>query len=343
MVNIKDWQNKKAKSIKKIIVASIIVASLLIAFFATTNAATSSSNCVANTDSFTTTVVGVATNAVYTPITVDGYSFTSSNIAHVDIDSVTPSTVSISTSNFVPGDYVQFAVTITNMGTATLEFQPYTYSLYFVTATGTIINPPYPAPITGYPAPINPLSAQSWTLANFGADTLSAYLTYLDGSRSTNWVMDFSYTGAAAFPTTLAPGATFTYNLYVGLGSNVPYGIPDCYFSLSIPLASVTIPCPTPTPTPMPTPCPTATPKPTPCPTPTPKPTPTPCPTATPKPTPCPTPTPKPTPTPCPTATPKPTPCPTPTPKPTPTPTPTATPKPTPCPTPKPTPTPCPK
>jgi hypothetical protein len=311
MDKIKDGHSKMTKSIKRILVVSIIVASLLIAFFATTNADTSSSGsqntplCIGNTDSFTTTVVGVVTNAVYTPIILDGHSFTSTNIAnYIALSFGTPSKVSISASNFVPEDYVQFAVTITNTGTDTLAFQPFSITI-------------------GYPSPTSTVN-KPWTSANFGTDTLSTYLSHLDVSA--NWVTDFSYTGISAFPTTLAPRATFTYNLFVGLGGNVPYGIPGLYFSLNIPLSSQ--------PTPTPSPCPTPTPKPTPCPTPTPKPTCTPTPTATPKPTPCPTPTPKPTPTP--TSTPKPTPCPTATPKPTPTP----TPKPTTCPTPKPTPKP---
>jgi hypothetical protein len=345
---MKDSQNIKSSSIKRIIVVSIVVASLLMAFFATTNAATSSSpNCVASPDSFTTTIVGVTTNVVYTPITINGNSFTTSNIHNYLVQSDT-GTVSISASNFIPGDYVQFAVTITNTGTATLAFQPYGYNNWFVYANGLEIpSADYPSVIVGYPAPTSIVNIP-WTLTNFGTDTLSTYLTYLDGSRSTNWVMDFSYTKAATLPTTLAPKATFTYNLYVGLGSNVPYGIPGRYFSLSIPLTPSLIPTPTPCPTPTPKPTPTPTPTPTPKPTPTPTPTHTPCPTPTPKPTATPTPTatPKPCPTPKPTATPTPTatPKPCPTPKPTATPTPTSTPKPTSCPkpTPKPTATPTP-
>jgi hypothetical protein len=249
MDNIKDWQSKKAKSI---IVVSIIVASLLIALFTTTNVVNS---CVANTDSFTTTIVGITTNVVYTPVTINGYSFTISNI-HNYHQSDSGGTISITASNFIPNDYVQFAVTITNTGTATLTFQPFTYTI-------------------GYPSPTTAVS-KSWTLANFGTDTLSTYLTSL--SLSSNWLMDFSYTGAS-LPTKLVSGATFTYNLYVGLGSNVPYGIKNCYFSLSIPLVVTSIPCPTPTPTSKPTPCPTHTP----CPTPTPKPTSTPTPTRRPR------------------------------------------------------------
>src|SRR5208282_5960748 len=122
-----------------------------------TNAATSlsqNSSCSANTDSFTTTIVGIATNAVDSPITINGYSFTTHTIQDYSTQTSVSGTVSISAGNFLPSDYVQFAVTITNTGTSTLDFQPYTYSRYFDTAYGTIINPPDPLPITGYPAPI---------------------------------------------------------------------------------------------------------------------------------------------------------------------------------------------
>ena len=234
---IKDRQSKKSVPIRRIAIVSIVVASLLIAFFATTNAVISLS--ASTTDSFTTTVNGIATNAVDTPITLNGHSFTSTNIVgYTAAATGCLSTVSISASNFVPNDYVQFSVKITNTGTETLAFQPFTYTI-------------------GYPSPTTSTS-KPWTLTNFGTDTLSTYLTHLAGSRSTNWLMDFSYTATATLPTTLASGATFTYNLYVGLGSNAPYGTPECYFSSNIPLSSVT-----PTPTPKPTPCPTPTPKPT--------------------------------------------------------------------------------
>lgn len=147
MGKIKDWHSKMTKSIKRILVVSIIVASLLIAFFATTNADTSLSNsqntslCIGNTDNFTTTVVGVVTNAVYTPITLDGHSYTTTNIAdYTKMAFGTPSTVSISASNFVPEDYVQFAVTITNTGTDTLAFQPYSITVGYPSPTATSRN-----------------------------------------------------------------------------------------------------------------------------------------------------------------------------------------------------------
>jgi hypothetical protein len=299
----------RIKSIRKgsgrpftVCVTLAVIVCFLTAFFANTNEFVSS--CTQEpTNSFTTTVTGVSTNAVDTPITINGYSFTTSNIHNYVAQASDCGAVSISASNFIPADYVQFSVTITNTGTNTLTFQPYTYSDYFISPSGSMISPPYTSPINGYPAPtIN--QQEPWTITNFGTDALATFLTRLSGNA--NWLVDFSYTGSKTLPTTLAPGATFTYNLYVGLGSNAPYGIPGYYFSLSIPLTQV---CVTPTPCPTPTPTPTPTPKPTPCPTP--KPTPTPTPTATPKPTPCPTPKPTPTPT----ATPKP--CPTPTPKPT--------------------------
>jgi hypothetical protein len=51
----------------------------------------------------------------------------------------------------------------------------------------------------------------------------------------TNWGMAWG-DGTSAPPTTLAPSATYTYWIYIGLGVNVPYGIPNAYFSLDIPL-----------------------------------------------------------------------------------------------------------
>ena len=253
------------------------------------------------TYSFTTTVLGVSSNVVSTPITLNGVTYTSKNIQSFFSQSVNYGAISITLNNFVPNDYVQFSVTIANTGTESLQFQPFTYSLYFINLSGSIISPPYPSPITNYPAPIVN-QQEPWTITAFGTDALTTFLTRLSGDN--NWLADFSYTGANTLPTTLSPGGTFTYNLYVGLGCNVPYGIPSEYFSLSIPLISVCV---------VPTPTPTCTPKPTPTPTPkpTPRPTPTPTPKATPKPTPCPTPTPKLTPKP----TPKPTPTPTPKPK----------------------------
>jgi len=256
------------------------------------------------TYSFTTTVLGISSNVVSTAVTLNGVTYTSKNIHSYFSQSVNYGAISITLNNFIPNDYVQFSVTIANTGTGSLQFQPFTYSLYFINPSGIMISPPYPSPITGYPAPI--VSQQEpWTITAFGTDTLTTFLARLSGDN--NWLVDFSYTGANTLPTTLSPGGAFTYNLYVGLGCNVPYGIPREYFSLSIPIISVcVVPTPTPTCTPKPTPTPTRTP----CPTPTPKPTPKPTPTATPKPT-C---------TPTPRATPKPTPCPTPTPKPTSTP-----------------------
>ena len=276
MFRLKSMQDKKGRLVKRLIVLTLVTC-FLCALLATTNAFASISG-QKPTGSLTTTVIGVDANIIATPVTINGHSFTKSNIHDYPIRFSNDGTVSLCLSNFLPGDYVQFAVTIRNTGSTTLSFQPYAYSFYFVTGSGTMMNPPYPSPITGYPAPISIVN-RPWTLANFGTDTLSAYISkYLAGSQSTNWVIDFSYTKAATLPATLAPGATFTYNLYVGLGSNVPYGIPNYYFSLNIPLVS------TPSPTPTHPPCPTATPKPTPTHPPCPTPTHIPCPTVTPKP-----------------------------------------------------------
>jgi hypothetical protein len=216
-----------------------------------TQSSISSITSYAATDSFTTTVVGAATNAVNTPVTINGYSFTTSTItgftpAVQSGDGANPSTVTMTSGNFVPGTYVEFWVTIKNTGTATLAFQPCTYDIWFVDSSGTMIPFTdyylYPAIAIANPGTTGPKVDINvpWTLSDFGTDNLAAYLVYLDTSWNTNWVADFSYLTSGTLPATLAPGATFTYHLFIGLGSDAPYGIPGMYFSLSIPLMPAT-------------------------------------------------------------------------------------------------------
>ena len=305
----RSWEVKKCKKYK--ILAVILVAALAISTVAAlgptiaTWVDTSLTQLTAKTATatFTTSIVGVSTNAISSPLNIDGYSITSANIGNYQPavqygDPNTLSNITITASGFVPNDYVEFAVTITNTGTATETFQAYTYVCEFVNAQGVPTS--WTSPIDGLHSSPKPPVVNAWTNDGFNGaagggvpsgTTLSTpvFINELIGtgatSYNTNW--EVAWGSTSVLPTTLAPGATFTYNLYVGLGSNVPYGIPGCYFSLSIPLAPAPTPTPTPTPTPKPTACPTPTPKPTPPPTPTH----TPCPTPTPKPTPTPTPT----------------------------------------------------
>lgn len=200
------------------------------------------------TDSFTTTVVGVATNAVSSPIDINGNYYTSSNIGTYNSGSIAgdpnnPSTVSITASGFIPNDYAQFSVTITNTGSATLQFTGYTILDQFVNSGGTAIvytfpaNDPYNA---NYVDPIKPATPYTWTLTNWGTDNLATFQSYLTNNAlagcASTWCQDNAYTAGGSLPTTLAPGASFTYTLYTGLGAETIYGIPACHYAITITL-----------------------------------------------------------------------------------------------------------
>lgn len=216
------------------------------------------------TDTFTTTVVGVDTNAVNTPIDINGVYYTSSNIATFappvqSGDPNNPSTVQISASGFVPGDYAVFKVTIKNTGSATLAFGNYIMNCNFVDSNGNIIpytfpsNDPYNANYNDQPHNINVAGAWSLT-SDMGLGTgqywdnkadlpsmTTLFQTYITNNAvagcASTWCMDNAFIGTT-LPSTLAPGATFTYYVYSGLGVQTIYGIPACLYSVSIPLTA---------------------------------------------------------------------------------------------------------
>jgi hypothetical protein len=201
------------------------------------------------TATFSTTVTEVATNASSTPL-----SLTIPGVQNGDPN--TPSTVAITAGGFVPNDYVEFQVTIKNTGTATLAFQPYTLNCYFLDSGG------------------NPITSGSWDSGNYagtfaqqsawtafdtpggalpsgalvGSSSATAFADQMVDHQSavtygtefvTNWGVAWG-DGTAAPPATLAPSASYTYYVYVGLGADVPYGIPNMFFSLTIPMMPAT-------------------------------------------------------------------------------------------------------
>jgi hypothetical protein len=205
------------------------------------------------TDSFTTTVVGVATNAVETPIDINGVYYTSSNIATFappvqSGDPNHPSTVEISASGFVPGDYAVFQVTIKNTGSATLAFTNYEYADNFIDSLGNKIAYTFPSNDLyqpGYTTTIHGPYSQAFS-ANWDTSTSVSAMTTIFQNYLTNnaaagcastWCQDNAFIGTT-LPTTLAPGATFVYYIYTGLGVDTIYGIPSCLYSVTIPLVA---------------------------------------------------------------------------------------------------------
>ena len=187
-----------------------------------------------------------------------------------------PSVAAIVASGWVPNDMVEFQVTIKNTGTVTLQFNPYTVNCYFVTEPGNVpintVGPFYNE--NGYSTGDTNLVVP-WTWLGFvgaagGGITDSVTFTnsvdstnrqvfadnLIDGmagsvpptpfpwgtfagqGNNINWEVGWGIVGGTSgtFPTTLAPTATFVYNLYIGLGCNAPSIIPNMYFSLSIPM-----------------------------------------------------------------------------------------------------------
>jgi len=205
------------------------------------------------TDSFTTTVVGVDTNAVNTPIDINGVYYTSSNIATFAPpvqggDPNTPSTVAISASGFVPGDYAVFKVTITNTGSATLAFTNYQYADNFVNSQGTIIGyifpstDPYNANYVDSPkGPYSQAFSANWDIAANVPAMTTLFQTYITNNAvagcASTWCQDNAFIGST-LPTTLAPGASFVYYIYTGLGVDTIYGIPASLYSVTIPLSA---------------------------------------------------------------------------------------------------------
>lgn len=203
------------------------------------------------TATFTTQVVGVTTNAALSPIDINGNYYTSSNITSYNSGVIsgnpnTNSTVGITASGFIPNDYVQFQVTITNTGSATLAFSTtYTILDQFVDNSGNPIgyifpsNDPYNA---NYNDPVKTVAvSHPWTVADWGTDSLTTFQTQLtDNTKAgcaSTWDQDNALlAGTTVMPSTLATGQSFTYIIYTGLGAGTIYGIPACHYQIAISL-----------------------------------------------------------------------------------------------------------
>ena len=214
------------------------------------------------TSAFTTQVVGVYTNVIASAIDINGNSYNGASIATYNSGVISgnpnsPSVATISAGGWVPNDLVELQVTITNTGSTTLQFQPYLINCYFVDAGGNRISSGPFYNNNGYST--GELNQQEpWTFAGFYGQVgggITDTLTFTSATDSTNrqvfadnlidgnavgnninWEVGWGTIGATSIPTTLAPSASFVYNIYIGLGTNAPYNIPNMYFSLTVPM-----------------------------------------------------------------------------------------------------------
>lgn len=220
--------------------------------------------------SVTTTITGVSTNAQNTPIELGGNSYTSATITgftQTDVSSSPFSSVSFDGADFVPGTYVYFEITVTNTGTTALYISTYTVESYYLNLKadwgtpanttlkagngGGLLSTPQLVDQTDYPG-LNDYFLINNTFAttpagngtssdiysenpSFGMDTFSESQNYFgESAYNTQWFSD------NAVPTevnpTIAPGSSFTWYWFVGLGSNAPLNLPAISMSLSITL-----------------------------------------------------------------------------------------------------------
>ncbi|AKA48256.1 hypothetical protein IX51_03095 [uncultured archaeon] len=187
---------------------------------------------------FETVVTGISTNANQTPLSINGHNYNLDNVINFNYISHgnggMASNVNLQTGNFLPGDYVQFQVTVTNTGGTTLLLNStdnnYTYSNYFVNSQGQYINSPDQQLYgNGYNNSSSPMN-----YTGFGdAPTTQQVLTLMGSSGwNINWVNWWG--SASVIPHELKHGQSFTYDLYIGLGDQAAYNIPDQYFSLNV-------------------------------------------------------------------------------------------------------------
>jgi hypothetical protein len=210
-------------------------------------------NLTANTasDSFSTTVVGATSNAADSLLTIGSNHYNEYNITAFQEgpnggDPNTNSTVALTVGGFVPGEWAAFMVTITDTGQAALGFTNYQVFSEFNAAGGSYT---FPAPYKE--GPVGPHTVTgTWDFGpagfNYGTTTASFLPTFISyittnvvGDLDT-WTGDNVYIGPTmTLPAMLTTGQSFSYYIYIGLGTNAPYGIPGDIYIISIPLTAM--------------------------------------------------------------------------------------------------------
>lgn len=243
----------------------LLIATIAIGLVAATFAFTTQNSTVktiskqgTHTDTFSTTISAwTIQNPAGTNISINGVPYLNGNYYTTPAYTQTTTGYSLATGtgsdsvfnlslgNFYAGGYIGFNVTITNTGNIALLFTTYSLSCYFSNDNGAYVAPP-----AGYGAgynltyQMNNSNFENVTLANYTANgvTNPGFLYYLDYLWSDNWVAWAGTALGVPVPTSLAPGASFTYTIFIGLGATAPYNLPDMYYSIEIPLIPATAP-----------------------------------------------------------------------------------------------------
>ncbi|HLH86373.1 MAG TPA: hypothetical protein VKU79_05880 [Thermoplasmataceae archaeon] len=218
-----------------------------------------------------TTVTGMLSNAqAVNPIYIGSNYYTSSNITDFSATTTSSlqSTVEVSLSNVIPGEYVYFKIVVRNTGHVAVNLSTFSESFYYFNNTTGL-----PLPYTGTPSPLlngtyevatvngyeNPTLSDTFltnlTFAtdpsntvnygedpSFGLDGFSQSYAYFNSSSyDYQWFQDNSanqtpiggtvMTGADPL---LEPGQTLTWYLFYGLGIDSPLNLPPAIDILTL-------------------------------------------------------------------------------------------------------------
>ena len=195
--------------------------------------------------SFKTTVTGITTDSNQTPLLVDGHYYNQANISGFSYVSYgngrIPSSLMLNIGNILPGDYAEFQVTIANTGSTTLEFSNYTMTdAAYNSTTGAYVPPSENVTglmnATGSPLVAIAPYTYSTNFGNLTGYTAQDFYALLDGHSY--WAFNWGST-TLKIPSELKNGQSFTYDIFVGLGTTAPYPPTNAEFTMSIPLAPV--------------------------------------------------------------------------------------------------------
>lgn len=130
-------------------------------------------------------------------------------------------------SNLVPGDYVNFTVTITNEGSATLNTSEFDWSggQAYNAAGVPLTNP---TPISGLQPPVT---------SSYLTNVVTNGITNVPATQTNLWYL-FNATTSSSTPGTLAQGQTITYSVYAILSGTAPATAAGTsfYFGILIPI-----------------------------------------------------------------------------------------------------------
>lgn len=130
-------------------------------------------------------------------------------------------------SNMLPGDYVNFTVTITNEGSATLNTSMFNWQGgQAYNAAGTPLT--NPTPITGLQPPVT---------SSYLANVVANGIANVPATQTNLWYL-FNATTTSSTPGMLAQGQSITYSVYAILSSNAPASAAGTsfYFGVLIPI-----------------------------------------------------------------------------------------------------------